>query len=248
VPSPEPEASIALTSSLVLALAAALLLAEAPGVEPDDPQPRWVPVQGSAAFAAMFAPDGASTLGASFYLGVAWGRPYVKAPLTASHEGPFAGLGALGFVGATDDKRDCAELPRCASRWYAGGAVRVGYAFFNRRPDQRVGHWLWPDAHLYAQLGAFYGAEQLGPGPLSPPTPVPMYGGRLDVGVTSPAMTRSVIWLGREILGNIIGQTLMSLLLFPFVLLNHFELQLELSHLSYSQSAVRVALCMGSGF
>lgn len=232
----------------VLALAAALLVLEAPTVEPDDPAPRWVPVQGSAAFSAMFAPDGASTLGASFYLGFAWGGPYARAPLTASHEGFFFGLGALGFVGAADDKRDCAELPHCASRWYGGGALRAGYAFYDRRPGQRIDHWLWPGTHLYAQLGGFYGAEQLGPGPLSPPTPVPTYGARLDVGVTSPAMTRSVIWLGREILGNIIGQTLMSLVLFPFVLLNHFELELELSHRSYSQSAVRLALCMGLGF
>jgi hypothetical protein len=53
-------------------------------------------------------------------------------------------------------------------------------------------------------------------------------------------MSRSAIWLGRQILGNIVSNTVMTL--------NHFELEVELSRPAFSASAVRFSLCAGSGF
>src|SRR5205823_6323450 len=111
-------------------------------VVPKEPS-RWLPLQGDAAFSLLVG--NTNVMAAALYLGYArGGAPFDS---DAETEGPFYGLGAQVTLGAADDP-DCLEPTRCASRWTAEPAARIGRAFGHYDDGLTV----WPDTYLYAQL------------------------------------------------------------------------------------------------
>lgn len=216
---------------------------------PDDPNPHFVPVQGSLAGIGMLSPRVQTTVGGTAYVGFAVGWPGIEHPLVATHEGFFAGAGVQGFLGNTD-LVDCTTVRRCGFRMYGGPAARVGYAFWDRPEKGAVPRWMWPDTQVYVQLSGFAGRESLPSQPLSPGVSAVFYGGRADVGVTSPAISRGLFWLVGDFLGNIRGAKAIALgvVLFPLFLLEHFELNFELSNPALSPGGFRFGLSAGTGF
>ncbi len=211
---------------------------------------RWIPVQGNATGTGSISPSGASSLGVSFYVGYAHGSAHIKEPWLTNREGLFWGVGAIGFFG-TIDIPDCFGALRCAARRWGGAAARVGYAFFRHTEAlDDTARFYWPHAYVYAQVGGFLGAEAVPSAPLAPGVNAGLRGLRFELGITSVAFSKLLgeIWGDMMTKSNDPRTVLFGVLLLPIILLNHLELQVEVSNTALSAGGVRFGLAFGSGF
>lgn len=228
-----------------------------PPPEPPDVAHPWLfPVQGNVSVLGELNTYG-STFGGSFYLGWTGGRMLFEDKM-ADKEGPFVGLGVAGVLG-TVDVPDCGRAVRCGYRSWVGPGFRVGWAQWNRRKlvdrlekhaGSPAGSVVWPDTYYFVQVTPFVGAERLPGAPLAPAETALLHGGRLDIGVNSVELSRTIF----HVLVGVINATakseaaVLALFLLPLALLDHLEFNVEWSNPALSSGGWRAGVSMGTGF
>jgi len=228
-----------------------------PPPEPPDVHHPWLfPVQASASALGELNTYG-STFGGNFYLGWAGGRMLLEDAF-ADKEGPFFGVGAAG-VFASVDVPGCGRAVRCGYRSWLGPGIRAGWAQWNRRKlvdrlekhaGSPAGSVVWPDTYYFVQVTPFVGAEHLGSAPLAPAQTALLHGVRLDIGVNSVELSRTIFYVLAGVLkaGGNSEAAVVALFLLPLALLNHLEFNVEWSNLALSPGGWRAGVSMGSGF
>lgn len=225
---------------------------------PDTPHPFFFPLQGAASLQGELDGQG-TTFGGNFYLGWAGGRAILDDAF-ADKEGPFFGVGLAG-VAANTDVEGCGRAVRCARRLWAGPGLRLGWAQWNRRklydrmekqPGSPAGRIVWPDNYFFLQVTPFFGAERLPSAPLAPAETALLHGVRVDLGVNSIELSRSVFYVIGKMLQSASGAhsdaAAIGLFLLPLALLNHLEFNVEWSNPALSPGGWRAGVSMGAGF
>ncbi len=225
---------------------------------PEVEHPYFFPLQGSAAMVGELG-GGGTTFGGNFYLGWAFGR-VIRTDAFADKEGPFLGIGLAAEVAYTDIP-GCARAVRCANRVWGGTGFRLGWALWSHRklsdrldqkPGNNAGRVVWPDNYFYVQVTPFFGAEHIDSAPLAPAETSLLRGARVDLGVNSVELSRTLFWVLGELLtrsGGPRNDAAVGVLLFvPLALLNHLEFNVEWSNPALSPGGWRAGVSMGSGF
>lgn len=174
------------------------------------------------------------------------GKPLPGPKALSQREGWFVGVGAVGFLGATD-LPDCPGAIRCAARRYAGLSSRIGWAFDDEPSDVAKETFLWPDSYVYLQGSALLGFERLPSAPLSPQQDATFAGARLELGLNSLILSRLMGKLALAAFSGGGDAAAVGALFGALMLLNHISFVAEWSSEALSPGGFRFGMSIGSG-